>query len=44
VLLPVLLVVFLGIIDNVCNDSGNIVVIDDREGIICRNADVMMTI
>jgi len=44
VLLSMLLVVFPGIIDNVCNDGGNIIVIGDRGGIICRSADVMITI
>jgi len=44
VLLSMLLVVFPGIIDNVCNDGGNIIVIGDGGGIICRSADVMITI
>jgi len=39
-----LLVVFPGIIDNFCDDDGNIFVIDKGGGIICRSADVMITI
>jgi len=34
VLLSMLLVVFPGIIDNICNDGGNIVVVGDGGGII----------
>jgi len=44
VLLSMLLVVFSCIIDNVCNNGGNIVVIGDGIGIICRSADIMITI
>jgi len=44
VLLSMLLVVFRGIIDHVSNDGGNIIVISDGGGIICRNADMMITI
>jgi len=44
VLLSMLLVVFLGIIDNVCNDGGNIVIVGDRLGIISSSPNVMMTI
>jgi len=43
VLLSMLLVVFPGIIDNVSNDGGNIVVIGDGGGIICGTADMMIT-
>jgi len=44
VLLSMLLVVFPGIIDNVCNDGRNIVVVGDGRGIICGSTDVMITI
>jgi len=44
VLLSMLLVVLPGIINNICNDGGNILVIRDGGGIICRSADVMITI
>jgi len=44
VLLSMLLVVFPHIIDNVCNDGGNFVVVGDSGGIICGSADVMITI
>jgi len=43
VLVSTLLVVFSGIIDNVCNDGRNVVIIGDGGGIICRSADVMIT-
>jgi len=39
-----LLVVFPGVINDVRNDGGNIIVIGDRGGIICGNADVMITL
>jgi len=39
-----MLVVFSAIIDNMCNDGRNIIVIGDRGGIIYRCADVMITI
>ena len=38
VLPSMLLVMFPSIFDNVCDDSGNIVVIGDGEGIICGSA------
>jgi len=44
VLLSMLVVVFPSIIDHVCNDGGNIIAIGDEGGIICRSADVMITI
>jgi len=44
VLLSMLLVVFPGVIDNVCNDGGNIVVVGAGGGITCGSADVMITI
>ena len=43
-LLSMLLVVFPGIINDVCNDGGNIVIIGEGGGIICRRAEVMTTI
>jgi len=42
--LSMLLVVFPGLIDNVCNDGGNIFVVGDGGGIISDSADVMITI
>ena len=44
VLLSMLLVVFLCINDYVSNIGRNIVVLGDGEGIICRRADMMITI
>jgi len=44
VLLSMWLVMFPGIIDNVCDDGGNIIVIGDGLGIICGSADVLITI
>jgi len=44
VLLSMLPGVFPGVIDNIYNDGRNIVVIVDGGGIICRSADVMITI
>jgi len=44
VLLSMLLVVFPSIIDNICNDGRNIVVVGDGGGIICGSPDVMITI
>jgi len=43
-MLSLLLVVFLCIIDNICNDGRNIIIVGDGGGIICRSADVMITI
>ena len=44
VLLSMLLVVFAGIINNFCDDGGNIVIVGDRRGIICWSTDMMITI
>jgi len=44
VLLSMLLVVFPDIMDNVCDDGGNIIVVGDGGGIICRRPDVMITL
>ena len=44
VLLSVLLVVFPGVIYDVCNDGGNIIVVGDGGGIICGSTVVMITI
>ena len=44
VLLSILLVVFPCIIDNVCNDGRNIVVISDGGDIIGGSAEMMITI
>jgi len=42
VLLSMLPEVFTGIIDNVCNDGGNIVVVGVGGGVICESADVII--
>jgi len=44
VLLSMLLVVFSDIIDNICNVGGNIIIVSDEGGIICKSADVMITL
>jgi len=44
VLLSIPLIVFSSIIKNLHNDHWDIVVIGEGEGIICRNADLMITI
>jgi len=44
VLHSVLIVMFIGIIDNIYDDGGNIIVIGRARGIICGSADVIITI
>jgi len=39
-----LLVVFLGLIEDICNDVGKILIVNDMGGIICRSSDVIITI
>jgi len=42
-LLSMLLIVFPGIIDNIYNNGGNIIIIVNGGGITCRRADLIIT-